>query len=122
MGLIDDSAIQRVEVLDGWIDIKANLSIGAVLGMVQGRSLSALGTRTPETVTAMLNGGIVAWSYDEPLTPENIARLDFRVAAQVLNKIDDLFAGDPKKDRASSPRSNGAAGTKTSPISESSTA
>jgi hypothetical protein len=119
MALVKEDAVQRVEVHDGWIDIRANLSIGVTLGMVQGRTLAALSQRTPETVTAMLIGGIVAWSYDDPVTPENIARLELHVAAPVLNAIDELFEGPQKKGLNSSKRSNGASGTKASSGSKS---
>lgn len=126
MGFVDEAEIRWVAVHDGEIGIKENLSIGAVLGMAQGKPLAALTVKTPETVTAMLNGGIVAWrgeKYDGvPVTPENIARLELTVAAVVLNEIDELFTGPEKKGLSSSKSSNGASGRKTSSGSKSPTA
>ena len=120
MALVKEDAVQRVEVHDGWVDIKANLSIGAVLGMVKGSSLAALTSPTPETISAMLSAAIVAWSYDDLVTPENIARLDMAAALEVLDAINQQFMGTEKKDVASSIPSNGAGGPTISSISGSS--
>jgi hypothetical protein len=101
MALINPNETTRVEISDGaWVDMRTRLGVGdqkrikfaAVLAInsmnatVQGTGEGATiaigeGSRFDPDVLAYaefaaLDIGIVAWSFDEPVTPENIRLLD----------------------------------------------
>jgi hypothetical protein len=107
MALVKPGDVKRVEVHDGWIDIKAALSIGAVLGMVNGGALSDLQNPTPDVIKGMLRASIVAWSYDDPVTPENVEMLDMDAVTAVFEAVNELLdGGDSKKGSSSSASSS----------------
>ena len=70
------------------------------LGIIQGAQRHAPGDVTDQDVRAsyavipLLQACVLSWSYEEPVTPENVADLDPQTAAALVNA---LMAEDDRK-------------------------
>lgn len=89
MALVKADAVQRIEVHDGWIDVRAAATVGHLMEMAGGESLAILSNPTAAVLHRMLIEFIVAWSYDEPVTPENIKQLDMDATTSLMEFINE---------------------------------
>jgi len=118
MALVKGDKLRRVEVHDGWIDIHGTLTVGDVRAMAKGENLNALMDPTPEMMFSILRSVIVAWSYDDPVTPENIDLLDFDATTSVFEAFSEMMGVlNPKKEETTSEPLQGGNGLENSPIS-----
>ncbi len=109
MPLIDITATEQIEIGDdtytlkrhiGFYDETELLLAGFTLRDAQRRSEEANGeTRQPDAGKAAANRRLkriqvylTAWSYDVPITPENIKRIPSSHAKVILDKIEELEA------------------------------
>lgn len=105
MSLRADKKTERIDLGDGeWVEILVNLNVkqACLLADTEGKGLS-------DKALEMLSILIVAWSDEEPVTPEAIAEVRADVAEAVMERFQAVRAGSPK---ASSSRSTGSSRTK----------
>lgn len=106
MELIRESPVERMTFPDGnWVDLRMRLTIAerkrlaaAAFGMAAEDDGSGSGRQTIRPTAdlaavemAALNIGIVAWSLEEPLTPENVALLDEETGFAIKERLDALW-------------------------------
>jgi len=103
MALVKEDAVQRVEVHDGWVDVRAAATVGQLMGIAGDSNLSALANPTADVLHAMLREFIVAWSYDDPVSPENIKLLDMDATTSILEVINEKLGASEKKGRKLTP-------------------
>ena len=110
MAILKPGDTREIKVHDGTVIIRTSLSIGSLFDAAEGKSLESFATPGKAETLAMLEAAIVAWSYPEEVTPENIANLDVEAATEVLDALNSamwgtapLGKGRPKKSR----RANG---------------
>jgi hypothetical protein len=87
-----DSETHRVEFPDGqWVDVKAELT-QADQDYIMGQMAQAAGNEIQLRLgqLPLLERSIVAWSFPEPVTKENISRLRLRYRTVLLAEIDRL--------------------------------
>lgn len=109
MALVKEDAVQRVEVHDGWIDVKAAATVGLLMDIGGNDYLSVLSNPTGGILHRMLCAFIVGWSYDDPVTPENIKLLDMDATTSVMAFVQEGVGVDQKKGQSNGRRSRGAA-------------
>lgn len=113
MGLVSKIAGTRVEVGDGWVEIKplSFVEYEKAERIAQERGMSLISSLSPEQIQFMRSQGdsgpdtgddapldveysltrsIKAWSYEEDVTEENIKLLDSKTAKAVYRAILDL--------------------------------
>jgi len=100
MALVKADAVQRIEVHDGWIDVRAAATVGQLMGIAGSDNLSSLANPTGDVLHRMLVEFVVAWSYDEPVTPEIIKQLDLDATTSVMEFIQGKMGVNPKKGRS----------------------
>ena len=106
MALVKGDQLRRDDVHDGWIDIHGTLTVGDVRAMAKGNTLDSLMKPTPEMMFSIMQSIIVAWSYDDPVTPENIDLLDFDATTSVFEAFSEMIGTlSPKKELSMSPSS-----------------
>src|SRR5207247_2251161 len=97
MALTSKDDVRRVDVHDGWVDVRAGLGIADLLSLTDGQGFAALSNPTPEVLLRMLQRAVVAWSYDEEVTPEAVDRLDMLASIEVFSAVREVLVGDEKK-------------------------
>lgn len=130
MPLIRDDDLVRIDLpADGeWVEVKARLSRGdemaiqrAIVGdiaIVPGGSVGTVNAAAyiEAAEFAVIDVAVRRWSFEEPVTPENVRRLDGESIAALKVALDELYPGPRKEeDRGNSPGS-GAATNGASPV------
>jgi len=97
MALVKEDAVQRVEVHDGWIDVRAAITVQQLMDMAGDDNLAVLANPNGPVLLRILTAVIVAWSYDDPPTPENIRLLDMDAMTSVIGYVQGNMGVDQKK-------------------------
>lgn len=123
--LLRVAPVERMDLGEGaWVELKTRLSFvernrlaaAAIQTTVQeapnGELVTVNDVNVEGAVRAALEIGIVAWSFEDPVTPENVALLDEDSGDRVKRRLDQLWARRTDDDRKNSssggaPRSRG---------------
>ena len=117
MPLINGSEVVRIDLpaTGEWVEVKAKWSQGDQMAvnsqMLKGSRLSAdsnvdldMAQAYESAEVAAIERAIVAWSFGEPVTPENIRLLDLDSWDCIKDRLNELYArrSDEKKETSAS--------------------
>ena len=100
---IEDAEVTRVNLDDGqWVDVKSEFTQSDLdfisQSQIKIREINQSTKKAEVDFTfgemAMLSRGVKAWSFELPVTPENISRLRNPMRGIVLRKLNELNSAE----------------------------
>lgn len=113
MAIVKEEAVRRVDVHDGWVEVRETVTVGDVKKLTANRGLQELASGDSSMMFELLTRFIVAWSYEDEVTPENIEALDWDAATSVMGVIGELLGTNQKKELNGSTPHLAESGTRT---------
>jgi len=93
MSLVSDK-LCRIELGDNeWVDIPSEFAYVEMLELIQQKEEESQGQKFGR----ILNMIVKAWSFSDPLTKENIARISTVDGEKIVSKMTELLQVDKKK-------------------------
>lgn len=110
MELLRDVPIERIELPGGhWVEVKTRLTVGerkrltvAAFEVANMEDRPTPSINLAAVTTTALEIGIVAWSLEDPVTPENVRLLDEDSGEIISRRLDQLWATRTDDERKNS--------------------
>lgn len=102
MPLVNADAVRRIEGSEGeWLDLLAMPGLGHIIealdSLGEGADFTALRSPSPRVTRALLTLLIKDWSFEAPVTVENVDRLDVALASSAIAAMWEILNGPPPK-------------------------